>query len=666
MKNKILITSALPYANGPIHLGQIAGAYLPGDIYYRYQKLKKRDVIHICGTDENGVPITIEAEGAGKSPQVLVDYYYDNIKDSFERMGIVHDNFSRTSIQLHHKQAQDFFIKVYDKNYIVTKNIKQYYCPHCRRFLADRYIEGTCPYCGCDEARGDQCESCGRWLDPENLISPRCKVCGDTPVLRETKHWYFRLDLLQPELEKWIETKKHWKNNVKKFCRGWFNEGLKPRAITRDLSWGVPVPLKEAKDKVLYVWFDAPIGYISSTIEWASKIGEPDVWKDYWLNPETRLIHFIGKDNIVFHAMVWPAMLIAHGDYILPSEIPANEFLNLKGAKFSTSRRRAIWLHEVLDTIEPDLLRYALSVNLPENKDTDFDWDDFQNKVNNELANILGNFVNRTISFISRSYSSKVPGAHDLMDEDKYMLEFLLKTKNNMEEKIEGFELKKGIKALMELAKEANRYFDKTKPWENIKKNKDKCSRTINTCIQIVDGLATLMEPYLPFTSRKILKMLDINKNEWDSIERPRIPENKEMGKIEILFKKVENETIKIEKEKLGIEELKMADIISIEDFSKVEMKVATIESAEKVENAQKLLKMIVDIGGEKRQLVAGIAEFYEPEELVGKSIIVVTNLAPATIRGVESNGMLLAATKGNDLVLLTIDKEIDPGAKVS
>ncbi|MCK4575309.1 methionine--tRNA ligase, partial [candidate division WOR-3 bacterium] len=514
-------------------------------------------------------------------------------------------------------------------------------------------------YCGSEEARGDQCESCGRWLDPENLISPKCKVCGGTPVLRETKHWYFRLDLLQPELEKWIETKKHWKNNVRRFCRGWFDEGLEPRAITRDLNWGVPVPLKEAKDKVLYVWFDAPIGYISSTIEWAEKIGQPEVWKDYWLNPETRLVHFIGKDNIVFHAMVWPAMLIAHGDYILPSEIPANEFLNLKGAKFSTSRRRAVWLHEVLDTFEPDLLRYALSVNLPENKDTDFNWDDFQNKVNNELANTLGNFVNRTISFISRSYYSKVPGAHDLMDEDKGMLEFILKTKNIMEEKIEGFELKKGIKALMELAKEANRYFDKTKPWEAIKKDKDTCSRTINTCIQVVDGLATLMEPYLPFTSKKILRMLDIEGNDWDSVGNVRIPENKEIGKIEILFKKVENETIKIEKEKLGIEEAEMTGVVSIEEFAKVEIKVAVIESAEKVENAQKLTKMIIDIGDEKRQIIAGIAEYYTPEDLVGKKIIVVTNLPPAKIRGVESNGMLLAATKGNDLTLLTIDKEI-------
>ncbi len=666
MRNKILITSALPYANGSVHLGQIAGCYLPADIYYRYQKLKKRDVIHICGTDENGVPITIEAEKAGKSPKELVDFYYKNIRETLGRLGIVHDNFSRTSTPLHHTNAQNFFKKVYENNYIITKKVKQYYCPECERFLPDRYIEGRCPNCGSDEARGDQCENCGRWLVPEELIYPRCKICGGKPELRETEHWFFRLDLLQSKLEKWIETKVQWKNNVKRFCRGWFNEGLRPRAITRDLKWGIPVPLKEAAEKVLYVWFDAPIGYISSTMEWARGIGDPDRWKEYWLDNTTELIHFIGKDNIVFHAIVWPAMLIAHSDYILPSEIPANEFLNLKGAKFSTSRRRAIWLHEALDTFEPDLLRYALSINLPENKDTDFDWDDFQNKVNNELANILGNFINRTMSFVNRSFSSKVPMSSNLLAEEQEMLERILKTKKVMEERIEGFELKKGIKVLMELAKEANRYFDMAKPWETIKRNKEKCSNTINTCVQVVDSLASLMEPYLPFSSEKILNMLNIERNDWDSVGKPRIPDNKEMGKIEILYKKIENETIKIEKEKLGLEEVKMAELISIDDFSKVEMKVATVDSAQKVENAQKLLKMIVDIGGEKRQIVAGIAEFYTAEEIVGKSIIVVTNLEPVKIRGIESNGMLLAVTKGEELVLLTVDKSIDPGSKVS
>jgi methionyl-tRNA synthetase len=644
--SKILITSALPYANGPVHLGQLAGCYLPGDIYYRYQKLRKRDVIHICGTDENGVPITIEAEKAHKTPKELVDYYYGNIKDSFARLGIIHDNFSRTSLPLHHRKAQEFFSRVYNNDYIVTKKIMQYFCPHCARFLADRYIEGTCPHCGSEEARGDQCESCGRWLEPEDLKSPKCKVCGGTPVLKETEHWYFRLDLLQPQLEQWIESKKQWKNNVKRFCKGWFKEGLEPRAITRDLSWGVPVPLEEAKGKVLYVWFDAPIGYISSTIEWAERIGKPDIWKDYWLDSTTRLIHFIGKDNIVFHAMVWPAMLMAHGEYVLPSEIPANEFLNLKGAKFSTSRRRAVWLHEALDTFEPDLLRYALSVNLPENKDTDFDWDDFKNKVNNELANILGNFINRTLSFVKRSFSSRVPDAKALSSDDREMLQFIKKTKENVEERVEVFELKKGIKHIMELAKEANRYFDKMKPWETIKSDADSCAATINTCIQVADSLATLIEPYLPFTSERITRMLAIERNEWDSAGVPRIKKNKEIGKLEILFGKVEDSVIRLEREKLGIKEEPMADVISIEEFAKVEM--------------------VVDIGGEKRQIVAGIAEHYAPEDLIGKRIVVVTNLAPAKIRGVDSNGMLLAATLDNKLALLTIDREIENGAKVS
>jgi len=666
MKNKILITSALPYANGPIHLGQLAGCYLPADIYYRYQKLRKRDVLHICGTDENGVPITIEAEKQGKSPKEIVDFYHNQIQESFERLGIYYDNFSRTTTSLHHKNAQDFFKRIYNNDYIVTKTAKQYYCPKCRRFLPDRYIEGICPFCGFSEARGDQCEDCGRWLDPEELKSPRCKICGEKPVLKETEHWYFRLDLMQPKLEEWIKSKKHWKNNVKRFCRGWFEDGLKPRAITRDLNWGVPVPLEEAKGKVLYVWFDAPIGYITSTMEWAVKNGQPDRWKDYWFDDDTKLVHFIGKDNIVFHAMVWPAMLMAHGDYVLPTEIPANEFLNLKGAKFSTSRRRAVWLHETLDSFEPDLLRYALSVNLPENKDTDFDWKDFQNKVNNELANILGNFINRTISFIAKNFSSKVPPATGFLNDDREMLERILKTKKNIEERIEAFELKKGIKALMELAKESNRYFDKSKPWETIKTNRNKCAQTLNTSLQIVDSLSVLMEPYLPFSSEKIVSMLNIKRNDWDRIGEPRIPKNREIGEIKILFKKVENEKIRFEKEKLGIKEVKMPETISIDEFAKVDLRVARIDSAEKVENAQKLLKMIIDIEGEKRQIVAGIAEFYTPEELVGKTIVIVANLAPAKIRGVESNGMLLAATKENELALLTVDKPMDTDAKVS
>ncbi len=666
MKNKILITSALPYANGPIHLGHLAGCYLPGDIYYRYQKLRKRDVIHICGTDENGIPITIEAEKSGKSPQELVDNYHENIKRSFEAFGIVHDNFSRTSTPLHHKNARDFFTRIYEKKYIVNKTIRQYFCPQCNRFLADRYIEGTCPYCDSKEARGDQCESCGRWLDPENLVSPGCKICGGTPVLKETKHWYFRLDMLQPQLEKWLLKKDNWKNNVKKFCKGWFKEGLEPRAITRDLTWGIPVPLKEAKGKVLYVWFDAPIGYISSTMEWAQRIGKPDRWKDYWLDSETRLIHFIGKDNIVFHAMVWPAMLMAHGDFVLPSEIPANEFLNIKGGKFSTSRRKAIWLQDTLELFDPDLIRYALAVNLPENKDTEFDWNDFQSKVNNELANILGNFINRTVSFIKSNFSSRVPLCRALSNEDNKMLHSVNETKKSMEEKIEKFELKKGIKTLMDLAKAANRYFDKEKPWETKKDAPERCANTINICIQVADALASLMEPYLPFTSKKILKILDIEKNEWDRIGIPRIPDNKEIGKAEILFRKVENEIISLQKEKIREKEKKMAERISIDEFKKVELKVAVVESAEKIENAQKLTKIIVDIGGEKRQIVAGIAENYSPEELVGKKIIVIANLAPVRIRGVESNGMLLAATKDNKLTLLTIDKDIDSGAQIS
>ncbi len=502
---KILVTSALPYANGEIHLGHLAGAYLPADIYVRYQRSRRRDVVYICGTDEHGVPVTISAEKYKKTPQQVVDQYHKSIKKSFEDCGISFDNFSRTTLPHHHRLAQDFFSKIREKGFIYAREIEQFYCPKCKRFLPDRYIIGKCPKCGNEGARGDQCEACGHWLEPSELIGPRCLVCGETPIPTKTKHWYFRLSQFQDKLTKWIEGKTHWRDTVLTFVKGWLKEGLQDRPITRDLAWGVPVPLPEAKDKVLYVWFDAPIGYISSTIEWANRIGKPDLWKDYWLNQDTKLVHFIGKDNIVFHALIWPAMLIAYGDYVLPTDIPANQFLNLAGDKFSTSKNYAIWLPDYLKDFPADSLRYTLTRNAPEARDTDFTWEDFQSWHNNELADILGNFVNRTLIFISKYYNSQVPEPKTFGENDQRILDLLKRAPNLIGQKIENFEFKNALQEVMRICQEANRYFDQEKPWASYKSNPDNCGRTINVCLRIVTSLAVLLEPFLYVMEQSIV-----------------------------------------------------------------------------------------------------------------------------------------------------------------
>jgi len=547
---KILVTSALPYANGEIHLGHLAGAYLPSNIYVRYQRLKKRDVIHMCGTDEHGVPITITAEKEKKPPKEVVDRYNESIKKSFEDFGINFDNFSRTTLPLHYRFSQNFFLKIYEKGFIYPKETKQLYCPKCERFLADRYILGTCPHCQAADARGDQCEACGRWLEPFNLIGPRCRICGIAPKERITTHWYFKLSAFDKPLREWLATKAHWKDNVKRFCEGWLKEGLEDRPITRDLAWGVPVPLGEAGGKVLYVWFDAPIGYISATIEWSENIGEPEAWKKYWTDPETKLVHFIGKDNIVFHALVWPAMLMAHGDYILPAEIPANEFLNFESAKISTSRGHAIWLPDYLKESAPDPLRYCLTINAPETRDSEFTWADFKAKNNNELADVLGNFINRCAAFVKKYYDGHIPTASTFDEQANRLIKVVEESPEKIGQLIEKFELKKAMKEIMNIAQEGNRYFDHEQPWIARKTNPLHCERSMYVCMKLVSMLQVVLEPFLPFTSAKMGKMLKSKDRTWDEAKGAVLPS--ELGEVEILFPKIE--TISIGKPKENYE----------------------------------------------------------------------------------------------------------------
>jgi methionyl-tRNA synthetase len=549
---KVLVTAALPYANGPLHLGHLAGAYIPADVYVRYQQLKGSDVVFICGSDEHGVPITIRADREGVSPQEIVDRYHSMIKQSFQGLGINFDNYSRTSLPLHHKISQDFFLKLNDKGYIRQQEVKQYYCITCGRFLPDRYIEGECPHCHRSGARGDQCESCGRWLEPELLINPRCKICGSAPEMRSTLHWFFRLSEFQEALKKWQESKPRWKSNVREFSSGWFNEGLTDRSITRDIDWGIPVPLEGAQGKVLYVWFDAPIGYISSTVEWAQKLDTPERWKDYWCDRNTRLIHFIGKDNIVFHAIVWPAMLMAHGDYILPDNVPANEFLTIEGQKLSTSRNWAIWVDDYLEIFPPDPLRYYLAANAPETKDADFSWKDFQTRNNSELADVLGNLVNRTLSFIEKQFEGKVPPAGPLSPVDCAILDETAAAADRIGKSLDEFQVRRAIGELMDLARAGNKYFNDAAPWSTAKTDPARCATTLNTALQLQAALALLMEPFLPFSAEKLRKMLKApDYRRWDEVSTLRLREGQPLGPREILFHKIEDPVIDAQVAKL-------------------------------------------------------------------------------------------------------------------
>lgn len=661
MKNKYLVTAALPYANGYLHLGHIAGAYLPADIFVRFKRLNNEEIIFICGSDEHGTAIEISAMKEKVTPKEIIDRFHFANKEAFEKLGISFDIYSRTSNEIHHKTSQDFFLNLYDKGILLQKTEKQLYSEKDKRFLADRFVEGTCPICGYEEARGDQCESCGSNLSPLELKNPKSKISGDTPVIKESKNFYFPLEKFQPKLEEWLKTKTNWKANVKNYCEGWFKTGLKDRAITRDLDWGVKVPLKDYDGKVIYVWFEAPIGYISATKELFIERNTPDKWKDYWFGKDVKMIHFIGKDNIIFHAIVFPAMLMAHGDFILADNVPANEFLNLEGGKLSKSKGHGILVRDIVKDFNPDVVRYTLASNLPENKDADFSWDDFQTKNNNELAAILGNFINRTVVFAKTKFDNKIPERNTNADE---IFDTMKNQSKIVAECMDNYRFRDAVNETMNAIRAANKYFNDCEPWKVIKDDKEKCATIINNCLQICYSIAVLISPILPFTSERILKVLNSDKTnfQWSKIGDIVLKSGTELGENEILFPQLE---IKKEEKK---EEVKAPEeeMIDIDYFRKIKLRTAKILECEAVPKSKKLLKLQLKVGEKTKQIVAGIAEHYKPEDLVGKTIVIVDNLNKTKLMGVESEGMLLAAKKDGKLAIVTPEKEIEDGGDVS
>jgi methionyl-tRNA synthetase len=676
---RILVTSALPYANGHIHLGHLAGCYVPSDIYTRYQRLQHRNVLHISGSDEHGVAITISAEKEKTTPKAIVDKYHEANKEAFKRFGIHFDNYSRTSLPIHHETAKEFFLDLLQKGFLVPKEQDQFYDAEASMFLPDRYVEGTCPNCGYDKARGDQCDNCGKYYDQLDLKDPKSLISGKTPIVKRTKHWYFTLDKFQKQLESYVEQHaSEWKDNVLQQTRSWLKEGLQERAVTRDLSWGIPVPIDGADGKVIYVWFDAVLGYISATKEWAQQQGTPEKWKEYWCDVSTRYIAFLGKDNIVFHTVVFPAELMARTGYILPDNVPANEFLNLEGGKFSKSRNNAIYIKDILERYPADLFRYTLATNLPETKDSDFYWKDFQAKNNNELADIYGNFINRTITFAAKNFGNSVPKRGALNDRDTAVLSYVKEAPQRIAELIEQFKFRDATMEMMNVARAANKYFNDSEPWKTNKLQPEQCATTLNICLNIVRSLAVLFSPVVPFSSDKVWKMLNLQGSiadeQWMEAGAPKLPDGHMLGQSEILFTKIEDSTIEQELGTLGIPAAVPAEAaaktfaplkpqITYDDFAKIDFRTATVVQAEAVPKSKKLLKLQIDLGFEQRQIVAGIAEKVTPEQLVGKTIIVVANLAPAKLMGVESNGMLLAtAADGENFALLTASKNVESG----
>ncbi|NPA38123.1 MAG: methionine--tRNA ligase [Chlorobi bacterium] len=677
MSNKFkrtLVTTALPYANGPVHIGHLAGVYVPADIYVRYLRLKNEDVVLIGGSDEHGVPITLKAKNEGVTPQDIVDRYHGIIKKSFEDFGISFDIYSRTTTKTHYETASEFFKTLYDKGEFIEKETEQYYDEEAGQFLADRYITGTCPHCKSEGAYGDQCEACGTSLNATDLINPKSVISGSKPVLRKTKHWYLPLDKHEPFLKKWIlEEHKEWKPNVYGQCKSWLDMGLQPRAVSRDLDWGVPVPVEGAEGKVLYVWFDAPIGYISATKELT-----PD-WEKYWKDKETRMIHFIGKDNIVFHCIVFPSMLKAEGSYILPDNVPANEFLNLEGDKISTSRNWAVWLHEYLEDFKDkqDVLRYVLTANAPEAKDNDFTWKDFQARNNNELVAILGNFVNRALVLTQKYYNGVVPAAGELNDYDKETLNEVPVIVKKVEDALDNFKFREAVKEAMNLARLGNKYLADTEPWKLAKTDPERVKTIMNIALQITANLAVLMEPFLPFSAKKMQKMINLGVTDWAACGNTGLLQaGHTINKPELLFEKIEDEAIKAQLDRLAKtredndaankEAAPAKENISFDDFTKLDIRVGTILEAEKVPKTKKLLKLLVDTGIDKRTVVSGIAEYFSPEEIVGKQVSILVNLAPRKIRGIESQGMILMAEDATgELVFISPEKNIKPGSEV-
>ena len=669
------VTSALPYANGPVHIGHLAGVYVPADIYVRYLRLKGEDVLFIGGSDEHGVPITIRARKEGVTPQDVVDRYHKLIKDSFEEFGISFDVYGRTTSQVHRETASAFFRTLYDKGEFVEKTSMQYYDEEAHTFLADRYITGECPHCHAEGAYGDQCEKCGTALSPTELINPKSAISGSKPVMRETKHWYLPLDQHEAWLRQWIlEEHKEWRNNVYGQCKSWLDMGLQPRAVSRDLDWGIPVPVEGAEGKVLYVWFDAPIGYISNTKELL-----PDTWEKWWKDPETRLVHFIGKDNIVFHCIVFPAMLKAEGSYILPDNVPANEFLNLEGDKISTSRNWAVWLHEYLRDFpgKQDVLRYVLTANAPETKDNDFTWKDFQARNNNELVAVYGNFVNRALQLTQKYYDGVVPVCGELTDYDRQTLDEFKDVKGKVEELLDTFKFRDAQKEAMNLARIGNKYIADCEPWKVVKTDAERVKTIIYISLQLTANLAIAFEPFLPFSSRKLRGMLNMDSFDWDQLGRTDLLQpGHQLAKPELLFEKIEDDVIEAQIQKLldtkkaneaaSYKAKPIRETIAFEDFQKLDIRVGTVLECTKVPKADKLLCFKIDDGLECRTIVSGISKYYKPEELVGKQVCFIANLPPRKLKGIESQGMILSALNCDDtLSVITVDREVKPGSEV-
>ncbi|HLU81621.1 MAG TPA: methionine--tRNA ligase [Flavobacteriaceae bacterium] len=683
MSTHTTITAALPYTNGPIHIGHLAGVYVPADIYARYLRLRGENCIFVCGSDEHGVPIAIKAKKEGVTPQEIVDKYHKIIKKSFEDFGISFDNYSRTTAKIHHETATQFFKKLYEDGKFIEETTAQLYDQEAEQFLADRFVTGTCPKCNNPEAYGDQCEKCGSSLNATDLINPKSTISGSAPVMKKTKHWFLPLDKYEPWLREWILEghKKDWKPNVYGQVKSWIDDGLRPRAVTRDLNWGVPVPVKGAEGKVMYVWFDAPIGYISSTKEWAEKNGKD--WKTYWKNPETRLVHFIGKDNIVFHCIIFPAMLKAEGSYILPENVPANEFLNLEGQKLSTSKNHAVWLHEYLEDFpgKQDVLRYVLTANAPETKDNDFTWKDFQARNNNELVAIFGNFINRVTVLTHKYYEGQVPPSKKLTEIDKNVLSQVNTLPQKISGAIERYRFREAQTEMMGLARLGNKYLADEEPWKLIKTNPERVQTIMHTALQIASGLAILCEPFLPFTSKKLKQILNLTETDWNYFEKQTdlLQEGHKINSSELLFEKIEDEDIQRQYDKLiaakKINAMKnqhqeitpQKETIHFEDFSKLDLRSGTIISAEKIPKADKLLQLKVDTGVDTRTIVSGIAESFSPDEILGKKVVVLINLAPRKLRGVESQGMILMGenTEGK-LIFINPDDELENGAVIS
>lgn len=668
-----LITTALPYANGPVHIGHLAGVYVPADIYVRYLRKKGEDVAFIGGSDEHGVPITIKAQKEGVTPQDIVDRYHKIIKDSFEELGISFDIYSRTSSKTHHELSSAFFKKLYDEGKFIEKTSMQFYDEKAGQFLADRYIVGKCPHCGNERAYGDQCEACGTSLNATDLIDPVSAITGNKPELKETKHWYLPLDQYEGWLKEWIlEEHKEWKPNVYGQCKSWLDNGLQPRAVTRDLDWGVPVPIEGAEGKVLYVWFDAPIGYISATKDLTPE------WEKYWKDPETRMIHFIGKDNIVFHCIIFPAMLKADGSYILPDNVPANEFLNLEGDKISTSRNWAVWLHEYLVEFpgKQDVLRYVLTANAPETKDNDFTWKDFQTRNNSELVAIYGNFINRTLVLTQKYFANRVPERGELTDYDKEVLAEIPQIVERVEKSLETFHFRDALKEAMNLARLGNKYLADTEPWKVIKTDEGRVKTILNICLQISANLSTLMEPFMPFSSQKLREFMNIDVIDWGKMGDGVIPAGHELGEAGLLFEKIEDATIQAQIDKLlatkkanemaSVKAAPAKENIQYEDFMKMDIRVGTIIAAEKVAKTKKLMKLTVDTGIDERTIVSGIAEHYTPEEVISRQVSVLVNLEPKPLKGIVSQGMILMAENADGtLSFVSPDKEVKPGSEV-